>query len=279
MEGHREGMVRNRFSVLAADFHPIAFAAPPEESILDVGGPFDAVDFPAPGGTQLAFVAAGHGIHSSLQGGRDPAETFGDPEGVGQHPGCGKMGEQDLCAGTHAIEGGGGQRESGVGKQFRSGRLISDTQGRPHGEHGFVSGDTLLGIQVELGLEFIGLGMVFELGQGRQPPVGIRQDDGASAWGGGEGDLDATVLGIGFPLATVQPGDGVVDDAGILVEDLDQIAARPVGLQQRKTSASDEGPGGASAADDFDDPGPRFPWSSGKRNGRVYRRKGEDSPS
>ena len=116
MEGHRQGVVRHRFPVLAADFHPIAVAAPPEKGILDVGGPFDAVDFPAPGGTQLAFVAAGHGIHPSLQGGRDPAETFGHPEGVGQHPGCGEIGEQDLCAGTHAIEGGGGQRESGVGK-------------------------------------------------------------------------------------------------------------------------------------------------------------------
>ena len=85
---------------------------------------------------------------------------------------------------------------------------------------------------MELGLEFIGLGMVFEFSQGRQPPVGVRQDDGASTWGGRERDLDATVLGISFPLATVQPGNGVGDDASVLVEDLDQIAAGPVGLQQ-----------------------------------------------
>ena len=117
---------------------------------------------------------------------------------------------------------------------------------------------------MELGLEFIGLGMVFEFSQGRQPPVGVRQDDGASTWGGRERDLDATVLGISFPLATVQPGDGVGDDASVLVEDLDQIAARPVGLQQRKTSASDEGPGGTSAADDLDDPGPPLPLEFGK---------------
>ena len=44
----------------------------------------------------------------------------------GQHPGCGERGERHFRAGAHAIEGGGGQRESGVGEQFWSGRLISD---------------------------------------------------------------------------------------------------------------------------------------------------------
>ena len=76
--------------------------------------------------------------------------------------------------------------------------------------------------------------------------------------------MDATVLRIGLPLATVQPGDGIGDDAGVLVEDLNQIAARPVGLQQRKTSASEEGPGGASAANDLDDPSPSLPLEFGK---------------
>ena len=264
MEGDREGVVRHRFPVLAEDFHPIPFAAPPEEGVLDQGGPFDAVNFPAPGGTQLAFLAASHGIDSSLHGGRDPAQTFGNPEGVGQHPSCRESGERHLRAGAHAIEGGGGQRQSGLGKQFRSGRLIADAQGRAHRERRFVSGDTLLGIEVELSLQLIGLGMVFEFGQGRQPPIGIGQDDGASARGGCERNLDATVLGIGFPLATVEPGDGVGDDAGILVEDLDQIAARPVGLQQRKPSASEEGPGGTSAADNLDDPSSPLPLEFGK---------------
>ena len=203
MKGHREGMVWHGLTIFAEDFHPIAFAAPPEEGVLDQGGPFDAIDFPAPGGTQLAFLAAGHGIDSSLHGGRDPAQTFGNPKGVGQHPSCGERGERHLRAGAHAIEGGGGQRQSGLGKQFRRGRLISDAQGRAHREHCFGSGDTVLGIQVELSLQLIGLGMVFKFGQGRQPPVGIGQDDGASARGGCERNLDATVLGIGFPLATV----------------------------------------------------------------------------
>ena len=127
MEGHREGVVWHGLTIFAEDFHPIPLAASPEKGILDVGGPFDAVDFPAPGGTQFAFLAAGQGIDTSLHGGRDPAQTFWNPEGVGQHPSCGEIGEHDLRAGTHAIEGGGGQRESGVGEQFRSGRLISDT--------------------------------------------------------------------------------------------------------------------------------------------------------
>ena len=127
MEGHREGMVWHGLTIFAEDFHPIAFAASPKKGILDVGGPFDAVDFPAPGGTQFAFLAAGQGIDTSLHGGRDPAETLRHPEDVGQHPGCGERGERHFRAGAHAIEGGGGQRESGVGEQFWSGRLISDT--------------------------------------------------------------------------------------------------------------------------------------------------------
>ena len=264
MEGQREGLVGHRFPVFAADFHPIALAAPAQEGVPREGGPIDAVELPAPGGAQFTLLATGHGIDPSVHGGRDPAQTFWNPEGVGHQAARRESGERHLGAGAHAVEGGGGQRQSGVGEQFRGGRLVADAQRRPHRQDRFGPGHALLRIQVELGLQRVGLGVVFEFGQRRQPTLGIGQHDGASARVGRERDLDAAVLGVGLPLAPIEPSHGVGHHAGILVDDLDQIAARSVGLQQRKPAASDEGPGGASPADDLDDPRPSFAFELGK---------------
>ena len=266
VEDESEHLIGHRFAVSTAHLDPMVFAVPLQEGVTDVGRPFQAVDLPGAGRAQLAFLTPAQWLDPPAQGGRDPCQPIGDPEGPGEQSGWLEVRGPEIDGGraTDAVVGDRGERQAWLREQFGRGRMVADAQRGPDRQHRVGSGHALLRVEVEPGLQGVGLGVMLEFGQRGQTTLGIGENDGSAAGGGRERDLDPAIPGVGLPPASVQPRRGVGDHPRVFVEHPEQIPARPRRLQQAVSSSTDQRTRGTPPADDFDDPSPALALQLGK---------------
>jgi hypothetical protein len=170
----------------------------------------------------------------------------------------------DFAGRRNAVVGGAGDGQLRLGEQFGGEMGLAEHQGGAHGQRGLATGEELLALDVELGVEAVVFGVVGELRERGEGAGGIADDEVLRAGLVRERNGDAAEFFIDGEFAALKPCDGVFDGLVLFIEHEDQIARGAGLLKSVVLAGADEGAAAAAAADEFDDPGPAFAFEVGE---------------